>query len=42
MSSPGHRANILARPALRIGVGVTIHQDPGAVPLLYIAQLFAR
>ena len=42
MSSPGHRANILARPATRIGVGVTFRQDPGAVPILYITQLFAR
>jgi uncharacterized protein YkwD len=42
MSSPGHRANILARPATRIGVGVTIRQDPGVIPILYVTQLFAR
>jgi uncharacterized protein YkwD len=42
MSSPGHRANILARPATRIGVGVTFRQENGSVPTLYITQLFAR
>jgi uncharacterized protein YkwD len=42
MSSPGHRANILARPATRIGVGVTFRQESGSVPTLYVTQLFAR
>ena len=42
MSSPGHRANVLSRKATRVGVGVSIRQDAGTNPLVYVTQLFAR
>jgi uncharacterized protein YkwD len=42
MTSPGHRANVLARKVTRLGAGVVIRNESGGVPSLYVTQLFAR
>jgi uncharacterized protein YkwD len=42
MTSPGHRANVLARNVTRLGAGVVIRNEAGGVPSLYVTQLFAR
>jgi uncharacterized protein YkwD len=41
MSSPGHRANVLARGVTRGAVGVAVRKDGGA-GTVYVTQLFAR
>ncbi len=42
LSSPGHRANVMARNVARIGIGISIKQEPKTLPTLYVTQLFAR
>jgi hypothetical protein len=42
MSSPAHRANVLARGVNRVGIGVAIRKDARGTPTLYVTQLFAR
>ncbi len=41
MNSPGHRANILARAATHVGVGVAIGTDAGR-DVLFVTQLFVK
>jgi uncharacterized protein YkwD len=42
MSSPGHRANVLARGVTRGAVGVALRKDGGGAGTVYVTQLFAR
>jgi uncharacterized protein YkwD len=42
MTSPGHRANVLARSVTRLGAGVVIRNESGGSASLYVTQLFSR
>jgi uncharacterized protein YkwD len=42
MSSPGHRANVLARGMTRAAVGVALRKDGGGAGTVYITQLFVK
>jgi hypothetical protein len=41
MSSPGHRANVLAPAARRFGAGVALRRTGSGARVLYVTQLFA-